>query len=214
MIMGIMAGLRQQLLDTLVNKDTFTPPTTQYYGLHAGTHVTTQANSGQDQLECQHLIPDGTAIVIDPAGVAEAATVSSSSGTGPYTHTLSGNLSNTHAVDTEVEFAPDPDSGNGFAEPVDANYARQQETLATLWAAASGSDPSSQITANDVDFGLADAAYKSGITHVGEFAAASGGFPRRTFAVSKITPGAGDGLSIPAGQLVFELGNVDDTYSE
>lgn len=213
--MGLTATFRQQLLDLIVNKASYTPPTTQFYALHAGTHITTEAASGAPTLITQHQIPDGITVAIDPSGVNESAVISSSTGAGPYTHTLTGNLANTHAVDVEVEFAPDPDTGAGFAEPVDAGYARQEETLATLWAAASGSSPSKHETAAEIDFGTATAAYKSGITHVGEYSASSGGTLRRVFKLaSKSTPGATDGITIPIGELDGEMGNSDDTYTE
>lgn len=215
--MPLSAAQLQALLDLISNRSSFTPETTIYIALHAGTHITTEATSGQNQLITNHQIPDNTVIAIDPTGVNEAATVSSSTGSGPYTHTLSGNLSNTHAVDVEVEFAPSLVDGDGFTEPDDTSYARQSATNATFWAAASGNAPASAVSAAEVDFGTANAAYKSGITHAAIFdnATKGAGTCLEVFTLAtKQTPASGNGIVIASGALTRELGKSTDTFSE
>lgn len=106
-------------------------------------------------------------------------------------------------------------TGTNVTEPSSGGYAREAITAAEF-AAASAGDPSSKATDTLLDFGTASGDWAAGanLTHWVIFDLSSAGDETNVVAFAALdTPKpvlSGDPVTIPVGDLAFELGAVAD----
>lgn len=105
------------------------------------------------------------------------------------------------------------DAAGNFTEPGGGvNYGRV-EIVTADWNAASGTAPVVVTNVNAVAFGAATGSWGT-ITHVGLFAASSGGSPQWFGALSaSAAVNTGGTLSFASSQIVLQLGEPSDTYT-
>ncbi len=116
-------------------------------GLLKATTLASAASSGATQISVNDPVPATSRIVIG----TEKFKVTAVSGTGPYTLTLDGALTNAYSAGEPVGYSAAED-GTGFVEASWTGYARQT----TSWNAATGGDPSYITNSTTIDFGDPD----------------------------------------------------------
>jgi hypothetical protein len=111
------------------------------------------------------------------------------------------------------------DAGGNFTEPSGGGYGRVQTqgTTATgvAWNAATGTAPAYVDNAAVITFPVASADWVAGanLTHVGLFAASSGGTPTAWGVLTTPKPVLnGDTASLAAGAVRVQLGDPGDTF--
>lgn len=132
----------------------YTPPATLYFAWHIATTLSTGVSSGTSTISTVAPIAAGANLIIAPSYTgatdlnAEQHVVLSSSGGGPYTITLTTNVSSNHLSGAYVAFDPGDDCAE-ILEPVGNAYARASKVNnATNFPGASGgeSDSGNAIT--------------------------------------------------------------------
>jgi hypothetical protein len=122
----------------LIRGSSITAPATISLALHRASTLAANAASGATSVSMNHAPIVGTDIIIDRGGaVEETRTVTSVSGTGPYTVSFSGGLSNAHNAGAYVQIDPGEDLSR-LIEPTGGGYARKSVAANTTeWSAPS-----------------------------------------------------------------------------
>lgn len=196
------------VLNALLRATNLTAPTNIYVALQLADTLQAAASIGQPTISMNISPPVGSTIVIDSAngGIAETRTVSSVSGSGPYTVTLSSVLVFAHSSGVPITINPFEVSGSdvlsGLNEVANANgYARQAVTFAApVRQSTTGANCASNA---DVTFPASSGAW-GWVTHFLIYDSSTYGAGNLLYYVPVTTVkyvNAGDQYIIPSGQL-------------
>lgn len=170
-----------------------------WIGYHIAAKLTSAATAGQNQVIVDVSVPVGTVVTVDPddAGGGQTLTVNGLSGAGPYTLTLSANLTNGHAIGTYVRYQP-LDDGSNFREPTGGSYARVALGAGAPATPGVYKNGTNNFPAATADHGL--------ITHCGLFFLLTGGTPHIIGQFDDVTEILnGDAFQLPADSITFNF---------
>jgi hypothetical protein len=206
---GASNYLDKKLLNHVYGNTAYTAPATIYVALHLATTLTANAAASQNQISTTHHITAGASVTIDPVGGSpETFTVSSVSGSGPYTVTLSGNLVHPFNSGTYVKFDP----GKALAdllEPSGNNYSRKAVTNNTTnFPVATDAGDLSGIITNGAAITCPTASGAWGlVTHFANYDASTAGnsLGRGALGTPKLINSNGDYVQFNIGDMTLTM---------